>query len=304
MTNALTIDLEDWYQVSNLEHLIGRHEWHRCASRLEANTFRLLAILAQARVRATFFVLGWNAERYPQLIREIRKGGHEVAIHGYQHRPLYQQTPVQFAWEISRCQEILECITGARVRGFRAPSFSVVADSLWALEILAEHGIEYDCSIFPGYHHRYGMPRAPRFPHRICFNGNGSLVEFPVSTMSLGRWNLGFCGGAYLRLLPYLLVRRGIQRLNRAGHPAHVYLHPWELDPDLPRQRLPLPIAVLSYGNLHTTERKLVALLQDFHFAPAGEVLASHSPNLASYDIEYYSSLNGHKATQEFAAAR
>jgi len=301
--NALTIDLEDWFQVSNLEHLIPRHHWHRYPSRLEASTFRLLAILGEANVRATFFVLGWNAERYPQLIREIHRSGHELAIHGYQHRPLYQQTPIQFAWEISRCQEIIECITGVRPRGFRAPSFSVVADSLWALEILAEHGIQYDCSVFPVYHHRYGIPGAPRFPHRISLNGKGSLVEFPVSTLAVGRWNLGFSGGAYLRLLPYPIVRRGIRSLNRAGQPAHVYLHPWELDPGLPRQRLSIPTSILAYGNLHTTERKLLALLEDFEFAPAGEVLAGYTPRLASYDIDFYVSLNGHKIKQEFAAA-
>ncbi|UCH33723.1 MAG: DUF3473 domain-containing protein [Armatimonadota bacterium] len=268
VTNILTIDLEDWFQVSNLDRLIGRELWDDCESRLEASTYRLLAILDEAAVKATFFVLGWNAERNHRLVREIARRGHEIAIHGYHHALIYEQTPVQFAWELQHCQDLIGSITGRAARGYRAASFSVVRRSLWALELLEEHGFEYDSSIFPIRHHRYGIPGSPDHPYRVAINGHSSFVEFPIPTMRWMGWQIGFSGGAYFRLLPYRVVAGGIRQLNARGHSAVVYLHPWELDPDHPRLPLPWSLRLRCYGNLGRTEGKLRRLLRDFEFAP------------------------------------
>jgi polysaccharide deacetylase family protein (PEP-CTERM system associated) len=285
VTNLLTIDLEDWFQVSNLERYIGREHWLECESRLEPSTYRLLALLDEAGVKATFFVLGWNAERHACLVREIARCGHEIAIHGYQHQLVYDQTPVQFAWELAHCQDLVSSITGATVRGYRAASFSVVRRSLWALELLDQHGFEYDSSIFPIQHPRYGMPESPDRPFRVAINGHASLVEFPISTMRCLGWKTGFSGGAYFRLFPYAVVSRCIRRMNARGQTAVVYLHPWEIDPEQPRVRLPLPLRVLCYGNLEGTEAKLRRLLRDFEFAPVATYLDVATNNLPCYRL-------------------
>ncbi len=291
VTNILTIDLEDWYQVSNLDRYIGREQWRHCENRLEASTYRLLAILDEAGVKATFFVLGWNAERNGRLVREMSRCGHEIAVHGYHHALIYEQTPVQFGWELAHCRNLVQAITGVAARGYRAASFSVVRRSLWALEMLEEHGFEYDSSIFPIRHHRYGIPDSPGHPYRVAINGHASLVEFPISTMQwLGR-TTGFSGGAYFRLLPYPVVARAIRRLNALGQPAVAYLHPWELDPDHPRLRLPWSLRLRCYGGLERTEGKLRRLLRDFEFAPAATVLD-----------QCRSSLPCHRLTPEKAA--
>jgi polysaccharide deacetylase family protein (PEP-CTERM system associated) len=285
VVNALTIDLEDWYQVSNLDRYLGRELWDQCPSRLEGTTYRLLALLDQAKVKATFFVLGWNAERCASLVREIATRGHEVALHGYHHALIYEQTPVQFAWEVARCCDLLAEITGERPAGFRAASFSVVRQSLWALDVLHEHGLRYDSSIFPVRHGRYGIPGSPRFPYRIVLEG-GAITELPISTLAWAGRCVGFSGGAYLRLLPYALVRWGIKRLNGMGQPAVVYLHPWEIDPEQPRvNALPFALRVRCYGNLERTEGKLRRLLREFRFAPARQVLESR-PALPAYALE------------------
>jgi len=285
VTNILTIDLEDWYQVSNLDQFIGRERWEQCESRLEASTYRLLAILDEAGVKATFFVLGWNAERNERLVKEIARCGHEIGIHGYHHALVYEQTPVQFAWELEHCQNLVRSITGRAARGYRAAAFSIVRRSLWALELLEEHGFEYDSSIFPIRHHRYGIPWSPDYPYRVAVNGRGSLVEFPIPTMQWMGWRMGFSGGAYFRLLPYRLVARGVKRINAQGRPAVVYLHPWELDPDHPRLPLPWSLRVRCYGNLERTENKLRRLLRDFEFAPAETFLDHDRASLPSYRL-------------------
>jgi len=285
VTNILTIDLEDWYQVSNLDRYIGRERWQDCENRLEASTYRLLAILDEAGVKATFFVLGWNAERNAGLVREMSRCGHEIAVHGYHHALIYEQTPVQFSWDLGHCQDLVRSITGQPARGYRAASFSVVRRSLWALEMLEEHGFEYDSSIFPVRHHRYGIPDSPGHPYRVAINGNASLVEFPISTMHLLGWRTGFSGGAYFRLLPYAVVARAIRRLNALGQPAVVYLHPWELDPDHPRLPLPWSLRLRCYGGLERTEGKLRRLLRGFEFAPAATVLDQCRSALPCYRL-------------------
>jgi polysaccharide deacetylase family protein (PEP-CTERM system associated) len=283
--NILTIDLEDWFQVSNLDRFIGRERWLDCENRLDASTYRLLAILDEAGVKATFFVLGWNAERNERLVREISRCGHEIAIHGYHHQLVYEQTPVQFAWELEHCQSLVTAITGSPARGYRAASFSVVRRSLWALELLEQHGFEYDSSIFPIRHDRYGIPESPDYPFRVGINGHSSFVEFPISTMRcLGR-KIGFSGGAYFRLLPYAVVARFIKRINSHGHAAIVYLHPWELDPDQPRLPLPWSLRLRCYGNLESTEGKLRRLLRDFEFTPMATHLDHCRESLPCYGL-------------------
>ena len=275
MINALSIDIEDWFQVSDFEEQVRFADWDQYESRIVRNTRRLLTLLAAHNVRATFFILTWNAERLPELVREINEAGHEIATHGYAHRLIYTQTPQEFRQDIARSLTTLEGITGKKVLGYRAPSFSITKASLWALDILLELGLQYDSSIFPVRDHLYGIPHSERFPFIVRQNESCALIEFPLSTVRVGRWNLPLGGGAYLRLLPYGFFRWGIQRLNDGGHPAILYLHPWEIDPGQPRLAIRGKRGYSShYLSLEKTEQKLTHLLQDFSFAPVREVLS------------------------------
>jgi len=268
MTNALTVDLEDWYQGLEIPHT----DWSGFEDRLAPGTTRLLRIFADAGVRATFFVLGFVAERHPGLVRNIVAAGHEVATHGYSHTFVYRQTPEVFRAELSRSIRLLEDLTGKPVIGHRAPFFSITRASLWALEILGELGIRYDSSIYPVLNYRYGIEDAPRWPHPVEV-GKGTLTEFPITTWRLMGRNLPIAAGAYFRLYPYAFTRLGFRAVNRQGKPAVFYLHPWEVDPDHPRIHLPPRIALTHYVNLGATERRLRRLLGDFAFAPMSEVL-------------------------------
>ena len=269
MVNALTVDLEDWYQGIEID--ISR--WQGYESRIEESTVRLLNILSEGGVKGTFFVLGYVAERYPELVARVARERHEIASHGYSHAFLYRQQPKEFARELEKSIDILERITGEKVLGYRAPYFSVTEESLWALDILLEKGLRYDSSIFPVNNYRYGILASPRFPYVIKSAGHRSLIEFPVSTINWGKINVPFGGGAYLRILPYWMIRRAIHKINSKGKPAILYLHPWELDPHHPRLRLPLRIKFPHYANLKSTEGKLRALIKDFEFVPLREVL-------------------------------
>ncbi len=263
--NAMTVDVEDYFQVSAFEKCIPRADWDRWPQRVERNTERVLELFDANDVKATFFVLGWVAERFPQLIRRIVECGHEVANHGYGHERLTSMTREQFRADISRAKGILEGITGHRVLGYRAPSYSVGLDNLWAHEELRTAGYRYSSSIVPIHHDLYGIPHAPRF---AFFPGTTGLLEVPVTTVALlGRnWPCG--GGGFFRLLPYPLFRKGWQRVNRHDGRAGVfYFHPWELDPEQPR----VPGAsfrnrVRHYLNLERMVIKLGALLRDFRF--------------------------------------
>lgn len=275
MINALSIDVEDWYQVSDFEAEVKRPAWETYEGRVMQNTGRLLEMLKHYQVRATFFILAWNAERYPELVRQIDSHGHEVATHGYAHRLIYEQTPEEFREDVARSVRILESLTGKKVLGYRAPSFSIIERSLWALDILLDLGLSYDSSIFPVRDSLYGIRDSRRFPYVIRDNAAGQLVEFPMSTVQLGRWNLPLGGGAYLRLLPYQYFRWGITRLNRERKPAVLYLHPWEIDPGQPRLRIRGKRGYSShYLRLRAMEGKLQRVLQDFRFAPIREVLS------------------------------
>lgn len=275
MINAISIDVEDWYQVSDFESVVCFSEWERYESRVMQNTRKILDLFARYNIRGTFFILAWNAERFPQLVKEINAAGHEVATHGYAHRLVYTQTPEEFREDLRRSLDILQNITGKSVIGYRAPSFSITKESIWALDILLELGLHYDSSIFPLRDKLYGIADSHRFPYVVRQDGARDLVEFPMSTVRMRQTNLPLAGGAYFRLLPYSFFRWGMRKLNREGRPAVLYLHPWEIDPEQPRIAARGKRGYSShYWNLQATEKKLTRLLQDFAFAPMREVLA------------------------------
>ncbi|MQA36977.1 XrtA system polysaccharide deacetylase [Rugamonas aquatica] len=264
MRNALSIDVEDYFQVSAFAGHIRRADWATLPCRVEPNIERILGLLAQRQTRATFFTLGWIAERYPALVRRIADAGHEIASHGYAHLRASEQSPEQFLEDISRSKHLLEQLTGQAVLGYRAPSFSIGAANLWALDSLLTAGYRYSSSIYPIRHDHYGMPDGARFAWRP--RGANGILELPVSTVRLlGRnWPAG--GGGYFRLLPYAASRWALRRINSADRQAGIfYFHPWELDPGQPRQRgIALKTRFRHYLNLHRMEARIARLLHDF----------------------------------------
>jgi polysaccharide deacetylase family protein (PEP-CTERM system associated) len=250
-------------------------------SRVAANTTRLLDLFDEFSVKATFFVLAWVAERQPVLVREIVRRGHEAASHGYGHELVYDLSPEAFRADIRRAKQVIEDAGGQAVAGYRAPSYSITARSMWALDVLIEEGYRYDSSIFPIRHDRYGVPGSPRHPYEID-RPAGRIVEAPPSTVAIGGMTLPVAGGGYFRLLPYRWTERGIARLNRReGKPAVFYLHPWEIDPDQPRFRADWLGRFRHYRNLHATEGRLRRLLGAFRFGPMRDVLAPRLSALA-----------------------
>ena len=273
MKNAITIDLEDYYQVSAFANDVLPGNWESYASRIENNTAKLLDIFDATGRKATFFTLGWVAKRYPKLVREIATRGHEIACHSNEHRLVYAMEPREFREDTSKAMQLLEEASGTAVRGYRAPSFSIRRTSLWAFEILAELGFRYDSSIFPIRHANYGMPRSPRFPFTIQ-TANGPIVEFPMPTLEMAGARAPLGGGAYLRLLPYWYTRWGIRFINtKENRAACVYLHPWELDSEQPRMSGSLTARLRHYVGLRGTESKFRRLLHDFEFQPLGSLI-------------------------------
>jgi polysaccharide deacetylase family protein (PEP-CTERM system associated) len=272
--NALTVDVEDYYHVSAFEPYIRRADWEHHESRVVANTHRVLELFEKHEVRATFFVLGWVAERFPQLVRDISRHGHELGCHSYAHRLIYQMTPDEFHADLVRARDAIQEAAGMPVLSYRAPSFSITRQSLWALDILAEEGIRFDSSVFPVYHDRYGIPDAKPEVHRID-TPSGPLWEFPPSVIRLGPVNLPVSGGGYFRLYPLVCTAWSLRRIHRRhGRPFVFYVHPWELDPQQPRLKLASRLSRFRhYVNLASTERKLDMLLSQFAFAPMGEVI-------------------------------
>lgn len=270
ITNALTIDVEDYFQVSALADHFPRSEWDSVPCRVERNVDLILALLDERGAKATFFTLGWIAERYPALIRRITDAGHELASHGYGHERATSQSPDVFLEDITRAKKILEDLSGQTVTGYRAPSFSIGAGNLWAHDCLAEAGYGYSSSIYPVKHDHYGMPDSPRFAYRL----KNGLMEIPVTTMRwMGRnWPAG--GGGYFRLLPYGVSRWQIAKVNRDDQrPAIFYFHPWEVDPGQPRvQQAAAKARFRHYVNLDRTERRLRRLLADFQWGRADQV--------------------------------
>ena len=277
MMNALTIDVEDYFQVNAFARQISCDQWDSYPLRVERNTHRILDLLDESRVRATFFILGWIAERVPALVREIQKRGHEIACHGYGHQLIYSIGPVKFREDVSKARRILEDICGIPVVGYRAPSYSITAKSLWALDILIEEGFLYDSSIFPVLHDTYGIPDASRFPGTLSC-ASGTIREFPLSTLPLtllGRqYRLPVAGGGYLRLLPARVVAGAFESINLREHqPAVLYFHPWEIDPGQPRIKAGYKSRFRHYLNLEKTEGKLRSLLCRLKFGTMREVL-------------------------------
>jgi polysaccharide deacetylase family protein (PEP-CTERM system associated) len=275
IVNAMTVDVEDYFHVSAFEGVVRRDQWAQFESRVSANTERLLRIFEAHRVTATFFVLGCVAERFPDLVTDIVRRGHEIASHGYDHRLVYNQTPAAFRQDVRRAKALLEGLAGSSVDGYRAPSYSITARTPWAFDILIEEGHRYDASVFPIRHDRYGIPDAPRHPHVIA-RAAGSIVEAPGSTVRFGRLNLPVAGGGYFRLLPYWWTRWGISRVNqREQCPAIFYMHPWEIDPGQPRVSAGPLARFRHYRNLDRTENRLRRLLGDFRFDTVRSALAA-----------------------------
>jgi polysaccharide deacetylase family protein (PEP-CTERM system associated) len=272
--NALTIDVEDYFHVSGFEGCVDRSQWDDFPSRVEDNTHRIMDILAAAGVHGTFFVLGWVAERHPELVKDIRAAGHEIGSHGYWHRLIYTQTPDEFRADLRRGRDLLQEVLGQAVTAYRAPSFSITRQSLWALDVLAEEGFLVDSSIYPTRHDRYGIPGAPLEPHRIERAG-GTLWEFPPPVYRFAGRPLAVGGGGWFRLYPYPLTRGCLRAVNRAGRPVAAYLHPWELDPDQPRLAPGRMAAFRHYVNLRRTEARLKQFLRDFRFGSLSESLAA-----------------------------
>lgn len=269
MLNALSVDVEEYYHVSAFESIIKPEDWRRFESRVDWNTNRILEFLDEFQTRGTFFVLGCVAEKEAKLVRRIHERGHEVASHGYSHRRIYTQEPSQFREETRRSKRILEDIIGAPVIGYRAASYSITNESLWAVDVLAEEGFQYDSSIFPIRHDLYGIPNHERFFHSLRTEQGRMIAELPLSTVRFGGLNLPVAGGGYLRLYPYIFTHHAIRFLNeKEGQPAVVYFHPWEIDPDQPRIRASWRSQFRHYTNLDLMEGKIRRLLSSFPFGP------------------------------------
>ena len=270
IVNALSIDVEDYFQVSAFAPHVDRHEWDAMECRVERNIDRILELLSAADAKATFFTLGWVAERYPELVRRIADNGHELASHGFAHRRATEQTADEFRADIALAKAILEDIGGREVRGYRAPSFSIGKSNPWAFDAIIEAGYRYSSSLYPIRHDHYGVPDAPRFAHEV----RPGLLEVPAATVRLFSANWPAAGGGYFRLLPYAISRWSLRRINaRDGKPAMFYFHPWELDPDQPRIDGPgMKTRFRHYVNLHRMAPRIASLLRDFHWDRADRV--------------------------------
>ena len=273
ITNVLTVDVEDYFHVEAFADCVPKTQWALCSPRVEQNVDRILAILDRYDVTATFFVLGWVARKFPLLIRRVANAGHEIGCHGSNHDHLHRLSPEEFREDIRSARKRLMDLSQQPVVSYRAPSFSVTKQTLWALDILGEEGFIFDSSIFPVRHDLYGIPAAPRFPHWYRTPNGNAIFEFPPSTVRYWNNNWAVAGGGYLRLFPYFITRWAIQQINHKEHqPAMVYFHPWEIDPEQPRISAPWRSRLRHYTNLKTTAIKLERLLQEFRFTSFSRV--------------------------------
>lgn len=268
--NILTIDLEEWFHANYHDDVFDPQKTYEV--RIVQNTERLLSLFAEHQAKATFFVLGHVAEQHPQLIRDIASAGHEIASHGYAHQLIYQQTPAVFKEDVSQAKKLVEDLIGKRVKGYRAPSWSITPKSLWAWNILAELGFVYDASVFPIETFLYGLPSSPRFPYHPEYNKRTlTLLEVPSSTVRILNKNIPFGGGFYFRALPYPFIAQGIKTVNKEGHPAIVYLHPREIDPGQPHLPLSRKESFIHYYGINGCEKKLIRILKKFEFTSIEE---------------------------------
>ena len=273
MINAFTVDVEDYFQVSAFEGHIARESWDRQPPRVEQNMLRVLALLEEFGVKGTFFTLGWVAERYPDIVRRIVAGGHELASHGYDHTRVTDMDPAHFRRDIQHAKQLLEDTGGVVVNGYRAPTFSFRRDNRWVYDILLECGYRYSSSVAPVKHDLYGIPDAPREPYRDA----SGMTEIPISTIRIGSRNLPCGGGGFFRLYPYALTRWCVERVNATdGQPCIFYMHPWEIDAAQPRQQgVKLKTRIRHYMNLARVEGRLRRLLADFKWGRMDEVYAT-----------------------------
>ncbi len=274
LLNAFSVDVEDYFQVAALASAISRESWSTWEYRVEANTDVILQLCEENKVRGTFFVLGWVAEKSPHLVKRIADAGHEIACHGFSHQLIYRQTQEVFREETLRSKHFLEDVIGKPVTGYRAASFSITRESLWALDILIDAGFEYDSSVFPIRHDRYGIPGASPEPGWITAPSKRTLVEFPMSAAKFFGVQVPVSGGGYFRILPYWVTRAGLRQINeKAGRPFTFYLHPWEVDPEQPRVKVGALSRFRHYTNLHRCEARLRRVLGDFRFGTMRQVL-------------------------------
>ena len=271
MINALTVDVEDYFQVSAFENSIDKNSWDKLEHRVANNVDKILSLFDEHQVRATFFVLGWVAERYPEIVRRIIENGHELASHGYGHQRVTDMSRDEFIDDITRAKGILEDLAGEPVRGYRAPSYSIGEKNIWALEVLAQTGHQYSSSIYPIKHDHYGYPKAPRFVFRDEKSG---LIEIPITTIKWMNRLYPAGGGGFFRFYPYSISRWALNKVNHEdGKPAIFYFHPWEIDPDQPRQRnIPWKSSFRHYLNLGKTEARLKQLLTDFDWGRMDQI--------------------------------
>jgi len=272
MLNALTIDVEDWFCVEAFSNQFPFETWDNQKTRILSNIVHSLEILDDYGVKATFFVLGWIAEKFPEIVDYLHINGHEIGSHSYAHKLVFNMTPDEFRKDTMLSLEAIKKVSDVQVIGYRAPSFSIKPEHKWVWEILAECGFKYDSSVFPVMHDIYGSPNSPRFANKIQVDDNRTILEIPPSTLRLFGRNFGFGGGGYLRLFPYWFTDWGIKKINRMGFPAVIYFHPWEIDYHQPRQKVGMKSMVRHYTNLRTTEIKLRKLLGKYNFAPMRDV--------------------------------
>jgi polysaccharide deacetylase family protein (PEP-CTERM system associated) len=283
--HILSVDVEDYYQVEAFRDVVSRDTWNQWPSRVDANTRRVLDLFDEYDAKATFFFVGWVAERYPDLVREVHKRGHELACHSYWHRTVYSLTPTEFAEDTRQACDVIEQAAGVRVLGYRAPSWSITRDSLWALDVLAEQGFTYDSSIYPIHHDLYGIPGASRFAYEhVCGNGR-RLPEFPPTTIKVGSMQLPAAGGGYLRIFPLSYTRWAMSQVESAQQPVIVYFHPWEVDPEQPRINAKLRSRFRHYTNLSRMVDRLRFLLRNYKFQPFAEHLGISSQPQSSAQI-------------------
>lgn len=270
ITNYLTIDVEEHFQVAAFDDIVSPKDWDNHESRVVKNTRVILDLLDQHNTKATFFIVGWTAERYPELVREIDSRGHCIGCHSYLHRKIYELTPEEFRQDTVKAKDILERIINKKIAGYRAPSYSITKKSLWALDILNDLSFEYDSSIFPIHHDNYGIPDAPRFKYQ---HQDLDMTEFPISTAKVFGRNFPVAGGGYFRLFPYWVTRKLLNTINKQEkQPFIFYLHPWEVDPDQPRLKNANTFSQFRhYNNLSKTKTRLENLLNDFIFDPIPE---------------------------------
>lgn len=275
LDGAFTVDVEDYFHVSAFASVIRPDDWDQYECRVENSTRQILELAARHSTRGTFFILGWVAERYPGLVREIQSAGHEIGCHSYWHQLVYELGPRKFRDDLIKARDTLQAITGEPVRLYRAPSFSITQQSLWALDILVQEGFELDSSIYPIRHDRYGIPGSARVPHELS-TPSGPILEFPGMTCSVAGMTVPVGGGGYLRLFPWFVTQHLLRQIRNEGRPLNVYLHPWEVDTDQPRIHASLKSRFRHYQNLSTMAPKLGQMLSSFKLGTMSEVLLQH----------------------------